>query len=210
MSATLTDLAKKLNLAARDRWHLNSEALLPPLVLMTDEKRLPEPVLAIKNLPSGSAVIYRHYGLADREGFGRHLRQAAFEADVLFLVAGDHALAQSLEADGTHMPENLAFRLEGSPPFERADGKKSFNTIAVHSHQALERAAASGVNAALLSPVFATKSHPGSEPLGATKANIWGAQSALPVYALGGISPSNALALKEGAFAGLAAIDALS
>lgn len=210
MSRTLSDLALKLNLAARERWQLGPGILLPPLILMTDEKRMPDPVAAIAALPKGSAVIYRHYGLADREGFGHHLRAAAQKGQILFLVAGDRSLAQSLEADGMHMPENLGFRLEGSPPFERKDGQPAFNTIAAHSHEALERAATSGVSAALLSPVFATKSHANAEPLGAAAASAWAREAGLPVYALGGISPGSAAALEESAFAGLAAIGALS
>ena len=40
---------------------------LPDTILMTDEKRLADPVPLIGGLPPNSAVIFRHYGAPDRE-----------------------------------------------------------------------------------------------------------------------------------------------
>ena len=177
---------------------------------MTDEVRLPNPLKAISNLPPGSAVIYRHYGVVDRAGFGLTVSKLTRDLGHLFLVAGDRQLAYELDADGTHMPEALSFRLEDGEPFRRADGTKGFNTVAAHSADALDRAANMGVDAALLSPIFATQSHPGKDTLGSARGNAMARQAALPVYALGGISEETAQSLEEGAFCGIAAIGALT
>lgn len=211
---TLAEVAGELNLAARQKWALPPEKPLPALILVTDETRLSDPTGAMASLPAGSAVLYRHYGLFDRAGFGRKLRESARQNGLLFTVAGDLGLAEALDADGCHMPEDLAFRLEDHEPFRTRDGRPAFNTLAAHSEEALERAARLGVDAALLSPVFATRSHPEREPLGAREANRLAQNAALPVYALGGLTLETALALKSaqepGAFAGIAAIGALT
>jgi thiamine-phosphate pyrophosphorylase len=64
------------------------------------------------------------------------------------------------------------------------------------------------VDAAFLSPVFATSSHPGAASLTPVRAAFIAAAAPVPVYALGGITARNA-GLLAPAFAGLAAITAL-
>ena len=82
--------------------------------------------------------------------------------------------------------------------------------LLINSGPALAAAAHGGANAALLSPVFATKSHPGAESLGVAGANALATAAALPVYALGGINLQSAPGLSGTAFAGLAAIEGLA
>jgi thiamine-phosphate pyrophosphorylase len=207
ISTNLTEHAQKLNLAAREKFGFSPNEILPPVILMTDEKRVANPEVAIGHLPPGAAVIYRHYDIPDRDGLARRLRFVAAECEVLFLVAGDPELARRLEADGCHMPEALAMQLGERPyVFEGF----SLLTVAAHSHAALARAHEYGADAALLSPVFATKSHPLKETLGATTANALARTAQLPVYALGGISEDTIATLEPGGFAGIAAIEALS
>ena len=79
-------------------------------------------------------------------------------------------------------------------------------TIAAHSRPALHQAAMCGADAALLSPVFATASHPDEQPLGPEGFNLLAAQAGLPVYALGGINANNATRLLSGRAAGIAGI----
>jgi thiamine-phosphate pyrophosphorylase len=83
-------------------------------------------------------------------------------------------------------------------------------TVAVHSRQALRQAAMCGADAALLSPVFATASHPDERPLGLEGFNLLAAQAGLPVYALGGINANNAARLLSGRAVGIAAITAFA
>ena len=73
---------------------------------------------------------------------------------------------------------------------------------------ALARAQERDLDALLLSPVFATASHPGAPVLGPVRGAMIAAASRVPVYALGGIGPHNAARLPR-AFSGIAAITSL-
>ena len=79
-------------------------------------------------------------------------------------------------------------------------------TAAAHSRAALFRAARAGADAALLSPVFWTASHPLAPALGPLRFAAWCRSSPLPVYALGGISARTARRLRAGGGAGFAGI----
>jgi thiamine-phosphate pyrophosphorylase len=82
-------------------------------------------------------------------------------------------------------------------------------TAAAHSLAACAIAKLGGADAALLSPVFPTQSHPGAPHLGATRAMLIARQAPLPVYALGGIDAVTARQLEGSPFVGVAAIGAL-
>jgi len=68
------------------------------------------------------------------------------------------------------------------------------------------RAARAGADAALLSPVLPTASHPGARVLGAVRFAALCARAPLPVYALGGIGRGTARRLHGARVAGIAAI----
>jgi thiamine-phosphate pyrophosphorylase len=63
-------------------------------------------------------------------------------------------------------------------------------------------------DALLLSPVFATRSHPNAVALTPVRANRMAQALSVPVYALGGVTSRNARLLYG--FSGIAAIGALS
>lgn len=201
---TLAEVAQKLNLAARLRQGLADNALLPPLLLLSDEARLPDPAPALKVLPAGSGFVFRHYDDPHRKQTATGLRDLAGSRNILFLVAGDVELAVALEADGCHMPEHRLADLA------RCADTFAFNTAAAHSGAALAAAACHGATAALLSPVFPTKSHPGAPSLGVKGADALAAAAALPVYALGGVNSRTAPALSGSTFAGFAGIEGLA
>ena len=179
---------------------------LPPLILMTDSRRLADPAAAIAGLPRGSAVILRHYDDPDREALGRHLLGLSRGAGVRLLIAGDARLASRLRADGLHLPEWMARRAA----WRRWRRPGWLVTIAAHGPSALWHAARAGADAALLAPVFATASHPEAEPLGALRFAAWCRKAPLPVYALGGITAETARRLTTGPVAGFAAIEELT
>ena len=84
-------------------------------------------------------------------------------------------------------------------------------TAACHGPRALRRAERLGVDAALVSPVFPTHSHPETFvqrrlTLGPLRLRRIVCQPSLPVYALGGITAQNAARLTGIPLAGLAAI----
>ena len=174
--------------------------LLPPLVLLTDDERLAEPLAAARALPRGSMVIARARDAARRETLARALLELSRSRGLRVLVADDAALAARIGADGLHLPEVHA----GEAAHWRALHPGWIITAAAHARcRAMPQ-----VDAVLLSAVFPTRSHPGRSTLSAVRANMIAGAMNAPVYALGGIDARNA-ALLHG-FAGIAAIGALS
>ena len=79
-------------------------------------------------------------------------------------------------------------------------------TAAAHSPQALVLARRAGADAALLSPVFPTASHPGAPALGLMRFASWCRCSPIAVYALGGITSQNSRRLQGTGAKGIAGI----
>jgi 8-oxo-dGTP diphosphatase len=96
------------------------------------------------------------------------------------LVNSDVDLAREIGADGVHL---TAAELQGSRP------EVPWCGASCHSRDELRRAEDIGADFAVLGPVRATPSHPGSVPLGWDGFREVGAGSAIPVYALGGVVP---------------------
>ena len=171
---------------------------LPPLILMTDDERLADPLAAARALPRGSLVIVRSRDAQRRRDLAHALREIARTRGLFLSIAGDVALARSVGADGVHLPERRIGDGAGLSGF--------LVTAAAHSLAAVRRAGA--IDALILSPIFATASHPERPALGAVRANRIAAEAPVPVYALGGITAANAGLLRG--FWGIAAIGALS
>lgn len=180
---------------------------MPARILVTDEHRLPDPAAAIEALPPGSGIILRHYDARDRATLARRLARIAQRGRITMLVAGgDWRLAAQIGAAGIHLPEAIARGL-ADPGLRLWLRRGHLLSVACHSPRALARATALGADAALLSPVFPTRSHPGARGLGGLRFAQWARRAALPVIALGGINRRTARALRFAA--GWAAIDGL-
>jgi thiamine-phosphate pyrophosphorylase len=177
---------------------------LPPLCLMTDDRRLEDPVAAALALPRGSLVVARAREAEARTSLVSALKAAARARDLILLVAADPALAARSGADGVHLPEKRA----GEIAHWRAAHPGWLITVAAHSLAALARCR--GADAVFLAPIFATGSHPGRSSLNAVRANAIAKSSPTPVYALGGVDAQNASRLSGENYAGLAAISALA
>lgn len=178
----------------------------PRLFLVTDARRLPDPLPAMARLPPGTGVILRHYGDTARERLGRAVARLARRRRLLLLVAGDWRLAAELGAAGLHLPEGLARHglLAGALGWVRR--RRRLLLVACHGIAALGRARALGANAALLSPAFATASHPGAPAIGAVRFGLWAWRAGLPVIALGGMNRRTLARLPPGSAAGMAAV----
>jgi thiamine-phosphate pyrophosphorylase len=179
--------------------HANA-GLLPPLVLMTDDERLSDPLAAARALPKGSMVVVRARHAAKRIALAHALR--GLKDTLVILVANDAALAAGVDADGLHLPEAAAPEASRW----RARHPRWIITAAAHSQRAVQNMR--DVDALFLSPVFATGSHEGRAALGAVRANRIARDALVPIYALGGIDAHNAPLLHG--FVGIAAIGALS
>jgi thiamine-phosphate pyrophosphorylase len=174
--------------------------LLPPLVLMTDDERLADPLAAARALPRGSMVVVRARDLRRRAELGEAMMAISRARDLVVLVADDPALAARLGADGLHLPESRA----REAAYWRARYPRWIISAACHTAYA----ANTQLDLVFLSPVFATVSHPGRAALGAVRANAIACAMGVPVYALGGIDAGNAGRLHG--FAGIAAVGALA
>lgn len=183
---------------------------LPGLILMTDPLRLLDVEAAVRRLPRGSAVILRHYTEAERAALARRLAALARVRRVRLLVAGDERLALAVGAGGLHLPEGMARRRALAKPGCHPKRPGFLVTAAAHSPMAVARAARAGADAVLLSPVFATASHPRARPLGVVRFARMCRAAALPVFALGGVDGAAARRLKGTGCAGIAAIGALA
>lgn len=182
----------------------------PGLILVSDPLRLPDPLRAMGQLPPGSGVLLRPYGQADRDDLGRAIARLARIRRLVLLVAGDWRLAARLGAAGLHLPEGLAAHGVLAPALGWVRRRRRLLLCAAHSPRALGRAAAIKADAGLLSPVFATLSHPAATTIGAVRFGLWARRAGLPVLALGGINPATARRLSPGAASGLAAIRGLA
>ena len=107
-------------------------------------------------------------------------------------VAGDLDMAQAVGADLIHNPADI----EADIPFSKS----------VHSLEDAEATARIGASLVFVSPVFATRSHPGAPALGLDRAKRLAEAAGAPAIALGGMN-ARRFAELEG-FYGWAGIDA--
>lgn len=172
---------------------------LPALWLISDARNDAELERALARLPRGSGLIYRHYHLDGPERLARFraLRRAAKGRGHVVVLADSALTAREWGADGIYgAPRALWPRRAGL-----------LHLATAHGMAELGLAARLGADAALLSPVFPTRSHPGGATLGPVRFRLLAWQSRLPVIALGGMSAPKARALKWRRWA---AIDGLS
>ena len=166
-----------------------------PLVLMTDDRDA-DWAAAARALPRGSLVVVRSRDARAREALADRLFGIA-----PLLIADDPALAAEAGV-GLHLPEQ---RMREASHW-RCRHPHWILTASAHSLGALMQA--HRLDAVFLSPVFATASHKGAPHLTPARAAFIAAAAPVPVYALGGVTASNA-ALIAPAFSGIAAISSL-
>jgi thiamine-phosphate pyrophosphorylase len=165
--------------------------------LMTDERLGERLWEAIDRLPPGKAgIVVRHYGFDSpaRDTIARRIAGVCSERRLTLAVAADVSLARSLGAGLVHNPAEAVSDL----PFSRA----------VHSIEEAEAARAEGAALVFVSPVYATRSHPGREPLGPVQARRIAEAAGAPAIALGGMNALNFARLEREGFYGWAGIDA--
>lgn len=170
----------------------------PRLWFFTDPERTPDPVAVARSLPRGTAVVYRHFGAEDREEIAAALRALR---GLKLIIGKDAALAARIGADGVHLPERRARRASVLKRMRPA----WIVTAAAHSSSALRRAA--GADAAVLSPVFPSRSASAGAALGLARATRMMREAPLPVIGLGGVTRGRADALMRRGFAGAAGVD---
>ena len=172
---------------------------LPRIWLMTDSRFGDDLLPAIKRLPPGSGVIFRHYDLTPeaRRTLFRQVRRLCRQRNHKLLLAGAEAEARRWRADGYHA---RAGRLRSI---------RMIRSAPVHNQHELAEARRNGVDLVFVSPVFETASHPSSRTLGrAGLLALARMADFTKVIALGGMDSNKAAFLNRKIVYGWAAIDA--
>jgi thiamine-phosphate pyrophosphorylase len=168
----------------------------PRIWLMTDERMGDRLWQAIARLPRGAGIVFRHYSLPfeEREELARRISLGAQLGGFTLAVAGDAEMAKRVGAELVHKPRGFTAGLPFSLP--------------VHSLDEAESARTEGSALVFVSPVFATRSHPGQVPLGVEVAGRIARAAGTQAIALGGMNAQNFAALQGEGFHGWAGIDA--
>ncbi|MCD2316868.1 thiamine phosphate synthase [Sphingomonas sp. IC-11] len=161
---------------------------VPTLWLMTDERMGEALWEAVRRLPRGAGIVFRHHATPPaerRQLFARLLRLARARGLVL-VRAGDLPMRGEM---GVHRGRS-----------------RSLVTWPVHNAGEARLARQAGADVAFVSPVFGTRSHPGARGLGVRRAEALARTLPMVRIALGGMNARRFRMLHR--FDGWAAIDA--
>jgi thiamine-phosphate pyrophosphorylase len=168
---------------------------------MTDERIGDALWPALAGLPRGSGVIFRHHDTpaAERRRLYDAVRAIAKRRGLTLVLAGSPRQAIGWRADGAH----------GRSPHIGA-ARNLVRTSPAHDRRELVAARRAGADLILLSPVFATRSHPGQPALGPVRFGLMVGSPPQQVIALGGMTSGRLRrVIALGAY-GWAAIDGLT
>ena len=170
----------------------------PDLWLLSDERNDAALEAALRGLPRGSGFIYRHYHLPPEQRVARWfaLARIARARHHVMILADDAITAREWGADGLY-----------GPPRALYPTRDLLTLATAHSIAEIGLANRLRADAVLLSPVFATRSHPGAPALGPLRFRLLASRARMPVIALGGMNPATARRLH---WLRWAAIDGLS
>ena len=166
---------------------------LPRAWIMTDERMGAAFPALLARAPHGVGVVFRHYWLApaERRALLAHTLRIARRRRQCVLVAGGGPWLRGVA--GTH----------NGPP-----GGHGLVSRAVHSRAEAVAAKRKGADLVFISPVFATRSHPGAAPRGPLRSAAMVRGLGIPAIALGGVSARDMRRLGRLGFYGWAGIDA--
>ena len=185
--------------------HAKSRPAVPSMWLMTDERVQETDLLrAVRRLPVGSGVVLRHHSWPGRKRrlLLERIRMAGRRRRLLVLLAGKPGRAERWGADGWHGPAR-------SPVGTGGRSHALLHSVSAHDLTELRAAQQAGADLVFVSPLFATRSHPGAQPLGACRFAAIARRSTVPVMALGGVTPRHAGLVRRLGAAGFGAIDGL-
>ena len=172
---------------------------VPTCWLMTDARLGPQIAAIIATMPPRSAVVVRPYAI-DRDGAHaliRSIRRVSRAKRHLLLFAGS----------GDPVRQGFDARHGGHPPSQSSHSAAPLS-VAVHNAREACRARRSGANFILISPIWPTRSHPGTAAIGHRTLAIFAAQAGAAAIALGGMDAKRFRAARRFGAQGWAAIDA--
>lgn len=157
---------------------------LPCLWLLSDERNDAALETALARLPPGSGFIYRHYHLPPAERVARwHVLAGLARRRGHCPILADSAMTALEWGAAGHYgaPRALDPRRAGL-----------LRIASAHSLREIAEANRAGADAVLVSPVFATRSHPGASTLGPLRFRLLAPHSQAPAIALGGMTQQGA------------------
>ena len=172
---------------------------LPKVIIIFDDELFNKKKMLKLKIPKKSAFLLRSYQTKKRKKIAKQLLKFCKMKKIKLLIGSDIKLAKDINAHGVHFPEymikenkinwigikNIKYR------------KKWIITTAAHSTRSLKKVEGLDIDAALLSPVFTSKSHPNTKCLGLNKFSKIVKKTKLPIYTLGGINIKNVKSLIE-------------
>lgn len=169
---------------------------LPRCWLLTDERQGAALWPALARMPRGAGIVIRHYRLdpAARRALITRIRAIARRRGLVVVLAGPAR-------------EAVRHRLDGVYQHPRHGHPRLIELATAHDRAELVAAARRGADQVLLSPVFATRSHPGARVLGPVRFGLLAQRARLPVIALGGMTSDRAKRLAALGAQGWAGID---
>jgi 8-oxo-dGTP diphosphatase len=157
-------------------------------------------------LAGGLRLLQLRSKAASRERLRPLAREAlrrARAAGAQLVINGDLELARELDADGVHLTAAQLRTVRERPlPRQRWVG------ASCHDAEELATAARLGADFAVLGPVLPTPSHPQTPAIGWERFAAWVDAAPLPVYALGGVGPSQLAVARQAGGQGVAGISA--
>jgi thiamine-phosphate pyrophosphorylase len=111
------------------------------------------------------------------------------KAGALFIVNDDPALAAAVDADGVHIGQDDASVSEARAVVGGA------RLVGLSTHSEAQIDAALGVDYIGVGPVWATPTKPDYSPVGLELVHYAAAHATAPFFAIGGIDPTNAVAV---------------
>ena len=138
---------------------------LPKVIIIFDDELFNKKKMLKLKIPKKSAFLLRSYQTKKRKKIAKQLLKFCKMKKIKLLIGSDIKLAKDINAHGVHFPEymikenkinwigikNIKYR------------KKWIITTAAHSTRSLKKVEGLDIDAALLSPVFTSKSHPNNK-----------------------------------------------
>ena len=133
--------------------------------------------------------------------FAAHVVTVSQRNGARVLINGDVQLAHDTGADGVHLPAALLRTLTQRPAL-------AWVAASCHNHAEIELATRLGADFVVAGPVASTPTHPGVPLLGWDGFERCVKDSAIPVYALGGMKPQDLLQARQSGAQGVAMLRA--
>lgn len=168
---------------------------IPPLALITraQEEGTEHALLRLEKIIAHNPhvlVQVRDKTFAKRTDFAKQVALLCRHPKTFLVVNDDENLAQHIGAQGVHYSSLRLKKLTQRPNFMLVGAS-------VHSLEELKLAEKLNLDYVFLSPIFKTQSHPNAIALGKKNFQHIATQSAIPVFALGGVKMQDFNSLQQ-------------